>query len=125
MHGALFGGRRVMTIYDNGNTRQVNFDSGAHSRCQSYAIDEQGRTANLNVNADEGVFSNAVGSAQLLTNGNFSCDSGVISGPNGGYARTIENDKSGNLVYIQEWKAGVYRVFGWVACMRLESVVRY
>ena len=112
LRGTQFGGRRVMTIFDNGNTRHARFNPSANSRCQSYAIDEQARAANLNVNADQGVFSVAVGSAQLLANGEFSCDSGAINGgTNGVYSRTIGSDKTGNIVYVQQWQAQSYRSF--------------
>jgi hypothetical protein len=116
LRGGEFGGRRVMTIYDNGNTRRARFNTAATSRCQSFAVDEQARTVNLNVNGDQGVYSAAVGSAQLLTNGNFSCASGAISGGAGPYGQTIENDRSGNRVYIKQWQTRTYRSF------RMESM---
>ena len=65
---------------------------------------------NLNVNADEGVYAQAVGSVQLLTNGNLSCNSGAISGGTTG-VQTIENDHSDKIVYVQQWEAHAYRSF--------------
>jgi hypothetical protein len=114
--GTVFGGRRVMTIYDNGNTRRARFNAQANSRCQSFAVDEEARTVNLNVNDDERVYSLAVGSAQLMTNGNIACGSGAIPGSGGVYARAIDSDKRDNLLYIQQWQAQVYRSF------RMESL---
>jgi hypothetical protein len=71
---------------------------------------------NLNVNGDQGVYAVAVGSAQLMANGNFSCNSGAIRGIAGPFGRKIENDRSGNILYIQQWEAQVYRSF------RMESL---
>lgn len=108
LNGMLFGGRRVLTVYDDGNTRQVTFDPGAHSRCQSYAVDETNLTVNLNVSADEGSYSQAEGSAQLLTNGDLSCSNGATANA---VSQTVENDKSGNLVHILQWPGVTYRTF--------------
>lgn len=106
LRGTGFGGRRVMTVYDNGNTRRAHFNRAAHSRCQSYAVDEANRTVNLNSNADVGVYADALGSAQLLSNGNFSCTSGTTIP-----TVTTENDRDGNLLYIIEWPTPTYRTF--------------
>jgi arylsulfate sulfotransferase len=107
LRGTLFGARRVMTVYDNGNTRRTRFNPAANSRCQSYAVDETNLTVNLNINADVGVYSVALGSAQLLTNGDLSCNSGAVVGP----SRTSENDRAGVLVYVIEWAPSTYRTF--------------
>lgn len=108
LNGMLFGGRRVMTIYDDGNTRQATFDPNAHSRCQSYAVDETHLTVNLNISVDEGSYSQAEGSAQLLTNGNLSCSNGATANA---ISQTVENDKNGNLVFILQWPGVTYRTF--------------
>jgi hypothetical protein len=108
LNGMQFGGRRVMTVYDDGNTRQATFDSNAHSRCQSYAVDETHLTVNLNISADEGSYSQAEGSAQLLLNGNLSCSNGATVNA---VSQTVENDKSENLVYILQWPGVTYRTF--------------
>ena len=105
--GQQFGGRRIMTVFDNGNTRQVTYDSNAHSRCQSLAVDEVHRTVNLNINADLGAYSVALGSAQLLTNGDLACGAGAI----GAFSRATENQKNGKPVYLLQWFGNTYRTF--------------
>ncbi len=68
----------VMTLFDNGNTRISEF--GGHSRGQSWTLDQTNFVATLEVNIDVGQFSLATGSAQLLQNGNYTFDLGVING---------------------------------------------
>jgi hypothetical protein len=116
LFGRQFGGRRVMTIFDNGNTRRARYNASANSRCQSFAVDEANRTVNLNINADVGVYSSSQGNAQLLTNGNLHCDAAAIQGPGGATMQSSENDKSGNLVYVIRASRPSYRTF------RMESM---
>lgn len=111
LRGQVFGGSRVMTIFDNGNTRATTHNPSARSRCQSFAVNEAGRAVNLNINADEGVYAVAVGSAQLMKNGHLTCDNGALPSSSGTYSRTIQNEKNGNLVYIQQWQAHAYRSY--------------
>jgi hypothetical protein len=69
----------------------------------------------LNRNIDVGSYSFAVGSAELLSNGNLVCDSGFI----GGFAtatttpktETTESDASGNVVYSLHAAEDTYRTF--------------
>src|SRR5581483_3344513 len=113
--GHLFNGFRVMTLFDNGNTRQAVFDAMADSRCQILAVNETTMIANLNTNADVGNFSFAVGEAQMLSNGSLSCDSGFI----GGFAHattdplttTVEALQNGNVVYTLRAAEDSYRTF--------------
>ena len=108
--GFLFpGGFRVLTLYDNGNTRHANFNNQGHSRCQLYAISEDQLIANLNVNADLGVYSQAVGEAQMLANGNMACDSGIISGSTP--TQSTENTQAGDVVYSLSVTQPNYRTF--------------
>ena len=116
LKGHVFpGGTRVMTIFDDGNTRQAFFNANADSRCQIYAINESTRVANLNTNGDMGSYSFAVGSAQLLKNGSIHCDSGFI----GGFAHamtdplteSVELDQAGNFVYKLDAGQDSYRTF--------------
>ena len=53
-----------LLVFDDGNTRIVS--NGGNSRGQVLELDEQNRTASFILNADLGVYSMAVGSAQLL-----------------------------------------------------------
>jgi hypothetical protein len=77
----LISGKPILTLFDDGNSRVKagGFDPGGNSRCLLYALDETGLTANLNIDGDVGSYSFALGSAQLLANGNLHCDSGYIN----------------------------------------------
>lgn len=114
--GKLFNGRRILTIFDNGNTRRAQFNPNANSRCQSFAIDETNLTVNLNINADTAVYSASRGNAQLLNNGNLHCDEAAVSGPGGTTMQSSESDKNGNLVYTINSSLATYRTH------RLESL---
>lgn len=79
-HDAGFEPDGTFTVFDNGNTRFAdNPGVTENSRGQAYQIDEVNRVATLLVNADLGVYSNALGSAQKLGNGNYHFLAGFIS----------------------------------------------
>jgi hypothetical protein len=115
LQGTVIGGSRILTIWDNGNTRQATFNAFANSRCQLWAINETGLAAHLNTNADMGTFSFAIGSAQLLKNGGIACDSGFI----GGFAhattdpqtQTVEFDQNANPLHTAIAAQDSYRTF--------------
>jgi hypothetical protein len=67
----------VLLVFDNGNVRRAN-DPLAHSRGQVLRVDEQNRTVTTLVNADLGVYSAALGSAQLLPDGNLHFAAGFL-----------------------------------------------
>jgi hypothetical protein len=79
--GALIEGARILTLFDDGNSRVMagGFDPGGNSRCLLYAINETQLWANLNVDSNVGTYSFALGSSQVLANGSMSCDSGYIT----------------------------------------------
>jgi hypothetical protein len=66
-----------------------------------WRIDEQGRTATLLHNADMGVYSNALGSAQMLKSGGYTFQAGFIN-PSSVYSRSIETSADGRIVYAQQ-----------------------
>ena len=79
-HDAGFEPNGTFTVFDNGNTRFADNPSVTeNSRGQAYQIDEVNRVATLVVNSDLGVYSNALGSAQRLSNGNYHFLAGFIS----------------------------------------------
>jgi hypothetical protein len=115
LSGTLFNGFRILTLYDDGNTRQAVFDTNANGRCQLLALDETHLVANLNTNADVGTYSFALGSAQLLANGNLACDSGFIGGfpvaTTNPETQTIEALQNGTVVYALTAAEDSYRTF--------------
>jgi arylsulfate sulfotransferase len=96
----------TLVLFDNGNLRN-QADPTQNSRGQVLIIDEQGRTANLVLNANMGSFSVALGAGQKLPNGDYHFDNGYLS--NGAYANEFSPD--GKLVYSLHAQAAEYRSF--------------
>jgi arylsulfate sulfotransferase len=103
-----------LLLFDNGNTRiWHNADQGS-SRGQLWRLDEERRTATLVLNADLGVNSSALGTAQLLPNGNYHFDAGSVvnpASPTQRITRALEVDASGNIVWGMQMAAQEYRNF--------------
>jgi arylsulfate sulfotransferase len=100
-----------LIVYDNGNTRWQE-TGNAYSRGQVFQIDEANHSAKLVLNADLGVFSPAVGSAQKLRNGNYHFDSGYVIEPDqslGAYSTEVSAD--GTLLYTLRIGTLIYRTF--------------
>ena len=98
----------TLSLYDNGNTRR-QANSTVTSRGQVLEIDEARRTARLLVNADLGVYSFALGSAQPLRNGGYHFNAGWQLP--GNTARSIETDAGGRIGYTLESAVPQYRTF--------------
>jgi hypothetical protein len=97
-HDAGFdpAGSDLISVLDDGHTR-FRKNKGATTRGQVWKLDEKDRTAALVYNADLGVYSAAVGSAQRLKNGGYSFDAGFVN-PDSVYGRSVETDKNGEIV---------------------------
>jgi len=103
-----FSDPSALLVFDDGNTRVTRM--GGHSRGQVFKLDEKNRTASFILNADLGVFSLAVGSAQLLPDRNYHFNAGFV--PEGkGVAYSIEVDGAGHIVYEAKANAILYRTF--------------
>jgi hypothetical protein len=64
------------------------------------------------LNADLGAYSNALGSAQVLPDGNYHFDSGAqLAGPGTVLAQSLEVDPDGNIVYGIQFATYEYRSF--------------
>jgi hypothetical protein len=105
-------------LFDNGNVRAVT-DPNAHSRGQVLEIEEGARVARLVLNADLGVMSIALGSAQRLQSGDYHFNAGFIFDPTSlgsGRAYSFEvapetNSSQGAIVGGFQLTAPVYRSF--------------
>lgn len=106
-HDAEIEANGLLSLFDNGNVRQSD-NPAATSRGQVFRIDEQSRVAELVVNADLGVYSFALGSAQLLENGNYFFNAGFRFTGNG---VSLEVDRTGKAVYGLQSSAPMYRTF--------------
>ena len=103
------GGMSFLTVYDNGNTR-ISENPGEHSRGQALTIDQTNMTATLTLNADLGHFSIALGTAELLDNGNYEFESGwVVTGRTTAYSDANEVTPSGSVIYDLTAQTSAYR----------------
>jgi hypothetical protein len=99
----------TLILFDNGNTRRAS-DPTANSRGQVWTLDEQTMTATLVLNADMGNYSDRVGSAQRLSNGNYSFTSGAIGSPPF-IGQSIEVLPDGTKSYVLQAGRGLYRSY--------------
>jgi hypothetical protein len=70
-HQTHYIGLDRIIVLDNGNLRCALMPAPCNSRGQVWKLDETARTATLELNVDLGLFSQAFGSAALLSNGNY------------------------------------------------------
>ncbi|MEZ5401944.1 MAG: aryl-sulfate sulfotransferase [Bryobacteraceae bacterium] len=106
-HDPEFEADGALTIFDNGNLRRDR-DPVALSRGQAWELDETNHTAKLVFNSTLGVYSAAVGSAQLLENGNYFFDCGFLSD---GSAISVELNPQGVPTHSLRSTAPEYRTF--------------
>jgi len=99
-----------LLVFDDGNTR-VAAMRGGNSRGQVFQIDEQNFIVNPILNADLGVYSEAVGSAQLLLDGNYHFDAGFVPENNTIDSYSIEVDPAGHMQYEAHQNVILYRTF--------------
>jgi hypothetical protein len=102
----------TLVLFDNGNVREAA-DPDAHSRGQVLQVDEQNRVATVLLNADLGVYSSALGSAQRLVNGYFQFDAGFIvdESKSSLASRSLIVNPAGDLVSNIQSPNLVYRTF--------------
>jgi arylsulfate sulfotransferase len=111
-HDAGIESNGVMTVFDNGNTRVAqNPNPPQNSRGQAYILDEVNLIATQVLNSDLGVYSFALGSAQLLSNGNYHFLPGLNSGPSGNFSQSVEVLPTGVVNYRLQTPTVAYRSF--------------
>lgn len=98
-----------LMVFDDGNLRV--HEQGGNSRGQVYVLDEENRTATLDLNADLGVFAPAVGSAQRLRDGTYHFDAGFVLVDGDYIAFSFEVDGTGAIVYASRQDTILYRTF--------------
>ncbi len=109
-HDAHFIDPTTLIIFDDGDVRHAS-DPTAHSRGQVWKIDEQTMTATLVVNVDLGNYSDALGSAQRLSNGDYVFDSGRQGVAPNQIGQSIEVQPDGTKVYVLQVSKPLYRAF--------------
>lgn len=108
-HDAAFepAGSNMLVLLDNGQRRVVKEkdkdgkekDKDPDSRGQVWKIDEKAKTATLVTNANLGVYAPVMGSAQRLSNGNYSFT--VNFNKDGSFgSKAIEVTPNGKIVYL-------------------------
>jgi hypothetical protein len=105
----------VLLVFDDGNVRAAT-NAAAHSRGQVLQIDEVNKVVSPILNADLGVYSGALGTAELLPNGHYNFDAGFLlstdANGNPGYnAQSLEVDLSGNIDFGVQFATLEYRTF--------------
>lgn len=91
-HDVRYINDNTLVVFDDGNVRQSK-DPSATSRGQEWILDEQTMVATLVVNAHLGSYNFALGSAQMLPNGNLDFDAGIVE-------QTIEVLPDGRKTYV-------------------------
>jgi hypothetical protein len=111
-HNAHYIDDHTLILFDNGNTRRAT-DPTANSRGQVWTLDETTMTATPVLNADLGNYSFRLGSAQRLSNGNYSFMSGSqgqVPPPNQ-FGQTIEVLPDGTPSYVLQYAKPEYRSY--------------
>lgn len=98
-----------LMVFDDGNTRVAAM--GGNSRGQVYAMDERNRVVTPVLNADLGVYAAAVGSAQLLRNGDYHFDAGFVQENGTIDSYSFEMDPNAQIRYEAHQNVILYRTF--------------
>ena len=112
---ATTGGLKIMTVFDDGNTRYKSCGNTGDSRGMVLFMGEASRSIYIETLADLGGYSFAVGSSQLLINGSSqtaSFDNGLQGNP-APFSQSTEVNLAGNIVYqlqANEWSYRTYRM---------------
>ncbi len=106
------GGFKIMTIFDDGDTRLAECPAPQNSRGMVLSIAEAARQVYIETVADLGAYSVALGSAQLLTppDGNLYASFGNGDVTAGG-AQATEVNLAGQIVYQLQETADSYRTY--------------
>jgi arylsulfate sulfotransferase len=104
-HDVRYINNTTLVLFDDGNVRR-SFDSHAESRGQELILNEKTMVATLVANVNLGNYASALGSAQMLPNGNLDFDSGFSE-------QTIEVRPGGKKTYVLKMNmpGGQYRSY--------------
>jgi hypothetical protein len=107
-HDVEYANSNTITVFDDGNTRVTQF--GGDSRGQSLQIDETAFTVTFLQNVDLGSYSSALGSAQLLSGGNYVYDNGLLSGPSTQFSEWSPSSTEVSNVQVDTWNYRTFRL---------------
>ena len=109
-HDVEYDGTGLMTVFDNGNTRNALLGPDQQSRGQVLKIDETNHFVHYVMNQPLGVFSFALGTAQALSDGNYYFEAGYVE--NGlSLTQIAEFMPGGKRVYQARTSQYMYRAF--------------
>ena len=97
----------ILTLFDNNNVGNAS-DTAAHSRGQAWQLDEQNRVLAPLVDLDLGVYSFALGTAQVLPDGHYHFDLGWLSPT---LSESVELGSDGTIFYDLRIASPMYRTF--------------
>ena len=104
------GSNRLIVFDDAHRPKKKN--PKANNRGQVWELDEKAHTATLVYNADVGVYAVAVGSAQKLSNGGYTFESGFINPGPSVYSQSTETSADGKIAYAQQMEGSItYRSY--------------
>ncbi len=102
----------LMTVFDDGNTRNAECPGTQNSRGIVLSVDEAARQVYIETSADLGGYSAFLGAAQLMTpeDGNIYAN---FDNPSvgTGYAQSTETDLSGDIIYQLQVNSDAYRAY--------------
>jgi arylsulfate sulfotransferase len=105
----------TLLVFDDGNVR-AKTDPNSHSRGQVFQVDETNRVVTQVLNADLGVYSGALGTAEELPDGHYHFDAGFLLSTDGNgnplyNAQSLEVDLSGRIAFGVQLGTLEYRTF--------------
>ena len=103
-----YGGQQILSLFDDGNTRVLSYP-GQPSRGQVLNVDQTNMQVSLNLNAYLDSYSPALGTAQLLSNGDYSFEPGFLNPGVHSYEQSIEVTPSTSVVYEFQGDNPAYR----------------
>lgn len=95
--GFVNNAEQIFTVFDNGTNRHAQ--QGGDSRGQVWSIDQTNMVASLVLNADLGAYSQSLGSAELLQNGDYMFQAGNIQITGGVKVQNTEVTADGTANY--------------------------
>jgi arylsulfate sulfotransferase len=96
-----------MTVFDDGNTRII-YERSGDSRGQVLSVSEASMTVSFILDTDLGARSFLLGSAQPLSNGDYSFDNGDVHGVT---SQSVEVNTSGVQTFNEDLPIPAYRSF--------------
>ena len=109
--GFINDAEETLVVFDNAAIRHNKY--GGDSRGQVYTIDQTAMTATLALSADLGAYSPALGSAQVMLNGDYNFFAGDISSGSNTKIQSTEESPTGTIEYQYQAIGSSQAYRGW------------